>query len=165
MLPRPPPQRYPERRGALRFAMALLGVLVLVFGGYLAREALRPPAAPSGALSGTGTTDVVTAPAPPVTPQPFQPEPTQAQPGPEPNNGDEGPPEVLINPTDYWGHRGSDAAVTAKVRGLIPQVVDEDGDLVDPGMWSQCRIIGVDPPHGFVPRGAILELTCRGRSE
>jgi eukaryotic-like serine/threonine-protein kinase len=165
MLPRPPPQRYPKRHGALPFAMALLGVLVLVFGGYLAREALRSPASSSGALPGTGTTDVVTAPVPPVTSQPFQPEPTQAQPGPEPNNRDEGPPEVLINPTDYWGHRGSDAAVTAKVHGLIPQVVDEGGDLVDPDMWSQCRIIGVDPPHGFVPRGATLELTCRGRSE
>ncbi|MBV9161661.1 MAG: serine/threonine protein kinase [Pseudonocardiales bacterium] len=165
MLPRPPPQRYPERRGALRFALALLGVLVLVFGGYLAREALRSPPAPSGALSGAGTTDIVAAPAPPVTPQPFQPEPTQAQPSPAPDNRDEEPPEVLINPTDYWGHRGSDAATAAKGHGLIPQVVDEDGELIDPDVWSQCRIIGVDPPHGFIPRGSTLELTCRERSE
>lgn len=145
--------------------MALLGVLVLVLSGYLAREALRSPTASSGPLTGAGTTDVASVPAPPVTPQPFGPEPTQAQPAPEPNNQDEGPPEVLINPTEYWGHRGSDAAVTAKVHGLIPQVVDEDGELVDPDMRSQCRIIGVDPPHGFVPRGATLELTCRERSE
>jgi hypothetical protein len=68
---------------------------------------------------------------------------------------------VLIIPTDYWGHRGSDAVVTAKVHGLIPQVVDEDGELVDPDMRSQCRIIGVDPLSGFVPRGSTLELTCR----
>jgi serine/threonine protein kinase len=170
-LPPPPPQRYPERRDARRIAMALLGVLVLAFGGYLAREALRSPAATSGALTGAGTTNVGTVPAPPVasqpetsppeTSQPFQPEPTQAQPGPEPNNRDDAPPEVLIIPTDYWGHRGSDAAVTAKVHGLIPQVVDEDGELVDPDMRSQCRIIGVDPLSGFVPRGSTLELTCR----
>ncbi|HSZ30157.1 MAG TPA: serine/threonine-protein kinase [Pseudonocardiaceae bacterium] len=170
-LPPPPPHRYPERRDARRIAMALLGVLVLVVGGYLAREALRSPAAPSGALTGAGTTNGGTVPAPPVasqpetsppeTSQPFQAEPTQAQPGPEPNNRDDAPPEVLIIPTDYWGHRGSDAAVTAKVHGLIPQVVDEDGELVDPDMRSQCRIIGVDPLSGFVPRGSTLELTCR----
>ena len=170
-LPPPPPHRYPERRDARRIAVALLGVLVLVVGGYLAREALRSPAAPSGALTGAGTTNGGTVPAPPVasqpetsppeTSQPFQAEPTQAQPGPEPNNRDDAPPEVLIIPTDYWGHRGSDAAVTAKVHGLIPQVVDEDGELVDPDMRSQCRIIGVDPLSGFVPRGSTLELTCR----
>jgi hypothetical protein len=171
VLPPPPPHRYPERRDARRIAMALLGVLVLVVGGYLAREALRSPAAPSGALTGAGTTNGGTVPAPPVasqpetsppeTSQPFQAELTQAQPGPEPNNRDDAPPEVLIIPTDYWGHRGSDAAVTAKVHGLIPQVVDEDGELVDPDMRSQCRIIGVDPLSGFVPRGSTLELTCR----
>ena len=156
-----PPQCYPERRAAPRLVMALLGVFVLVLGGYLAREALRSPAAPSGAPTGAGATDVATAPAPVVTSQPSQLEPTQAQPDPEPTNRDEGSPEVLIIPTDYWGHRGSDAVVTAKVHGLIPQVVDEDGELVDPDMRSQCRIIGVDPLSGFVPRGSTLELTCR----
>jgi eukaryotic-like serine/threonine-protein kinase len=165
-LPPPPPYRFPARRGAVRIAMALLGVLVLAFGGYLASAALRAPPAPSGALTGAGSINVGTVPAPPMTSppepsQPFQPEPTQAQPGPEPNNRDDAPPEVLIIPTDYWGHRGSDAAVTAKVHGLIPQVVDEDGELVDLDMRSQCRIIGVDPLSGFVPRGSTLELTCR----
>jgi eukaryotic-like serine/threonine-protein kinase len=169
MLPPPPPRRYPERRGAPRFAMVLLGVLVLVLGGYLARDALRSPAAPtaapsaapSGAPTGAGATDAAIAPAPPVTSQPSQLGPTPAQPDPEPTNRDEGPPEVLITPTDYWGHRGSDAVVTAKVHGLIPRVVDEDGELVDPDMRSQCRIIEVDPLSGFVPRGSTLELTCR----
>ncbi|MGH3718621.1 MAG: serine/threonine-protein kinase [Pseudonocardiaceae bacterium] len=167
MLPPPPPQRYPPRRSAPRFAVTLLGVLVLVLalGGYLAREALRSPATPSGALSGAGASDVGTAPASPVVPQPAPPEPTKAspgpEPGPEPRNPDEAPPEVLIIPTDYWGHRGSDAAVTAKVHGLIPRVVDDDGELVDPDLRSQCRIIGVDPLSGYVARGSTLELICR----
>ncbi|MGH3855725.1 MAG: hypothetical protein ACRDR6_20005, partial [Pseudonocardiaceae bacterium] len=79
----------------------------------------------------------------------------------EPSNPDAAPSEVLIIPTDYWGHRGSDAAVTAKVHGLIPRVVDDDGELVDPDLRSQCRIIGVDPRSGYVARGSTVELTCR----
>jgi hypothetical protein len=92
---------------------------------------------------------------------PSPPQPSQAQPAPEPSNRDDTLPEVLIIPTDYWGHRGSDAIVTAKARGLIPRVVDEDGDLVDPDRRSLCRIIGVDPLAGYVPRGSTLQLTCR----
>jgi hypothetical protein len=68
---------------------------------------------------------------------------------------------VLIIPTDYWGHLGSDAVVAAKVRGLIPRVVDDNGDQIDPDLRSQCRIIGVNPLTGFVARGSTLELTCR----
>jgi serine/threonine-protein kinase len=161
VLPPSPPQRYLERRGAARIAMGLLGVLVLVLGGSLAREALRSPATPSGMASGAGSSDVGTAPAQPVIPQPFQPAPTRAFPGPEPDNRDDAPPEVLITPNDYWGHRGSDAVVTAKVHGLIPRVVDEDGELIDPDLRSRCRIVGVDPLSGFVPRGSTLELVCR----
>jgi eukaryotic-like serine/threonine-protein kinase len=159
-LPPPPPLRYPARGGAWRWAMALLGVLVLALAGYLAHEALDASAPSFGAPFGAT-----------VIPQPFQPKPTQLeptqpeqrpeQPGPEPGNQDEGPPEVLIIPTDYWGHRGSDAVVTAKLHGLIPRVVDDDGELVDPDLRSQCRVIGVDPRSGFVPRGSTVELTCR----
>jgi hypothetical protein len=148
----------------VRIAAVLLGVLALVFGGYLARAALRAPATVSGVASGAGTgagaTDVVPTLAP-VTPQPFQPEPTKNQPDPEPDNQDVAPPEVYFSPTDYMGHRGSDAVVRAKFQGLIPRVVDDDGDLVDPDMRSQCRIIEVNPLGGPVPRGSILELTCR----
>ncbi|MGB8199786.1 MAG: hypothetical protein WCF33_08840, partial [Pseudonocardiaceae bacterium] len=122
-----------------------------------ARTALRSTASPG--------------PAPPVIGQPSQLEPSPmqstptkpapTQPAPEPNNLDEGSPEVLIIPTDYWGHRGSDAILTAKVHGLIPRVVDDDGELVDPDLRSQCRVIGLDPLSGFVPRGSTLEMTCR----
>jgi hypothetical protein len=68
---------------------------------------------------------------------------------------------VLIIPTDYWGQSGSDAAVAAKIRGLIPRVVDGDGDQVDPNLRSRCRITQVTPLTGFVARGSTLELTCR----
>ncbi|MGB6164899.1 MAG: protein kinase [Pseudonocardiaceae bacterium] len=157
MLAPSPPHRYPARRGAARTVIVLLGVLVLVLGSYLARTALRSTASPG--------------PAPPVIGQPSQLEPSPmqstptkpapTQPAPEPNNLDEGSPEVLIIPTDYWGHRGSDAILTAKVHGLIPRVVDDDGELVDPDLRSQCRVIGLDPLSGFVPRGSTLEMTCR----
>jgi serine/threonine protein kinase len=75
-----------------------------------------------------------------------------------------GSPDVVIIAGDYWGRRGSDAATTAKARGLIPRVVDDDGELVDPDRRSRCRIIGVNPLGGAVPRGSTLELICgRGR--
>jgi eukaryotic-like serine/threonine-protein kinase len=156
------------RHGVARLAVVLLGVLTLVLGGYLARAALRSPAAPSsapssgpsplGASTRAPTTGVTTAPG---TPRPVTPEPTQGPPGPEPGDRDEATPEVLIIPTNYWGRRGSDAVVTAKAQGLIPRVVDDDGELVDPDLRSQCRIVRVTPLSGFVPRGSTLQLTCR----
>ncbi|MGB8993760.1 MAG: protein kinase [Pseudonocardiaceae bacterium] len=173
LAPLSPP--YPQRRGAGRITIALLGVLAVVLGGYLVREVLHT-GAPTGVAAGTGMT---TAPLAPMTPspapfetapsetvptakqQPFQPVPTKAQPAPEPSTTDDAPPEVFIIPTDYWGHRGSDAAVTAKVHGLIPRVVDDNGDQIDPDLRSQCRIVGVNPLSGYVPRGSTLELTCR----
>jgi hypothetical protein len=100
---------------------------------------------------------VVNSPTLPTAPQ----ELTKGQPDPESNNRDDAPPEVLIIPTDYWGQSGSDAAVAAKVRGLVPRVVDGNGDRVDPNQRSQCRITGVSPLTGFVARGSTLELTCR----
>lgn len=144
--------RHPARGGAARIVTALLGVLVLVLGSYLVREKLRSSAPPV-------TASPVTAQQTPAKPIPAEPIPTE--PAPEPNNQDEGSPEVLIIPTDYWGHRGSDAIATAKVHGLIPRVVDDDGELVDPDLRSQCRVIGLDPLSGFVPRGSTLEMTCR----
>ena len=166
VLPRPahPPRslRRRERLGSGRIAVAVLGALILILGGYLVRDVLRPAGTPSGVASGAPNTDVANGPGPAAAPPSFQPGPTKAQPAPEFNNRDETPPEVLIIPTDYWGHWGSDAVVTAKVRGLIPRVVDDDGEQVDPDLRSQCRIIGVDPLTGYVPRGSTLELTCRG---
>ena len=152
-----------ERRGIGRPALAALGAFTLVLGGYLVRDVLQAPAAtPSAVAAGAGPdTEVVSAPAPPAMPDPYAPELTKAQPVPESNNRDTAPPEVLIIPTDYWGHSGSDAVVAAKVRGLIPRVVDDNGDQVDPDLRSQCRIIGVNPLTGFVARGSTLELTCR----
>jgi eukaryotic-like serine/threonine-protein kinase len=152
MLAPAPPHRYPARRGAARTVIVLLGVIVLVLGSYLAREALRSSASPV-------TASPVTAPPSQLEPAPAQSAP--AQPAPQSNNRDEGSPEVLIIPTDYWGHRGSDAILTAKVHGLIPRVVDDDGELIDPDLRSQCRVIGLDPLSGFVPRGSTLEMTCR----
>ncbi|MGH3831021.1 MAG: protein kinase domain-containing protein [Pseudonocardiaceae bacterium] len=157
VLPSPAPHFDPSPRGAPRLALALLGVLVLALGGYVAREALRSPSAPTAAPR-------------PAQLEPAQLEPAQLEPAqreakqasePEPSDSGEERPEVLVVPTDYWGHRGSDAAVTAKVHGLIPRVVDDDGELVDPDLRSQCRIIGVVPRSGLVARGSTLELTCR----
>jgi hypothetical protein len=39
--------------------------------------------------------------------------------------------------------------------------VDEDGEQIDPDHRSQCRIIGLDPRAGYVPRGSTIEMTCR----
>ncbi|HEX6404500.1 MAG TPA: hypothetical protein VF003_15270, partial [Pseudonocardiaceae bacterium] len=151
-----------ERRGSGRIALAALGAFVLVLGGYLIRDTLHSPATPSAVAAGTdGGSEVVSAPAPPAIPDPYLQELTKAQPAPESNNSDGAPPEVLIIPTDYWGHTGSDAVVAAKVRGLIPRVVDDNGDQVDPDLRSQCRVIGVSPLTGLVTRGSTLELTCR----
>jgi eukaryotic-like serine/threonine-protein kinase len=176
VLPSSPPQRQPGRRGAMRIAVALLGVLTLAFGGYLAREALRSPGTSAGAFSGsfsggpagaassragTGAESSDAVPVPPGTPQSVPPEPAKKRPDPQLTTPDETSPEVLITPTDYMGHRGSDAVIKAKSQGLIPRVVDDDGELVDPDRRSQCRIIEVDPLAGPVPRGSTLELICR----
>jgi eukaryotic-like serine/threonine-protein kinase len=154
LLPHPPVHR-PARRGAGRIAVVLLGAITLLLGGYLARDVLRSQPASSGASAG------ITQTAPASTPDPFGQDPMRAQADSDQNNRDGATPEVLIVPTDYWGHRGSDAAITAEVHGLIPLVVDDDGDQVDPDRRSRCRIIGVDPRSGYVPRGSTLELTCR----
>ncbi|MEO7195745.1 MAG: protein kinase [Pseudonocardiaceae bacterium] len=159
VLPSPAPHLDPGPRGAPRFALVPLGVLVLALGGYVAREALSSPSSPTVAARPAQRE--------PAQLEPPQREPTQLDlpqkqaPGAEPSDPDQEPPEVLVVPTDYWGHRGSDAAVTAKVHGLIPRVVDDDGELVDPDLRSQCRIIGVAPLSGLVARGSTLELTCR----
>jgi serine/threonine-protein kinase len=162
VLPRPAEL---EHRRAGRITFAVLGASALVLGGYLVRDALQSSATPAtsatppAVAAGTGgSSAVVGAPAPT---NPFAPELTKGRPAPESNNSDGAPPEVLIIPTDYWGHLGSDAVVAAKVRGLIPRVVDDNGDQVDPDLRSQCRIIGVNPLTGFVARGSTLELTCR----
>ncbi len=168
----PPGSRYADRRGAGRITVALLGVLAVVLGGYLVREVLLT-AAPTGVAAGTGMTTAPVAPvtpspipdsvvtAPPATLQPVQPQPTKMRPDPESTNPGDAAPEVLIIPTDYLGYRGSDAVVTAKVHGLIPRVVDDNGDQIDPDLRSQCRVIGVDPLSGYVPLRSTLELTCR----
>ncbi len=152
----PSPLRSLQQRSAVRIAAGLLGVLVLVLGGYLAREALRSPAASpvvsgvdSGVDSDARPTDVVTAPTSPEAPQ----EPIDAED--LPISG------VLVVPTDYWGESASDAAFLAKSRGLVPRVVDEDGDQVDRDRRSRCRVVGVRPLAGIVARGSTLELTCR----
>ena len=160
LLASPTPQRYAQRRGALRIAMGLLGVLVLVLGGYLAREALRPPAA-TGVTIGQGPTGVA-APTPIETPLPFEREPLEEKLPSEPISP-RGLPlgGVLIVPTDYWGETASDAAFIAKSRGLVPRVVDEDGKQVDRDRRSRCQVIGVRPLAGLVPQGSTLELSCR----
>ncbi|HKS51540.1 MAG TPA: serine/threonine-protein kinase [Pseudonocardiaceae bacterium] len=158
VLPRP---IQTERRGAGRIALAAVGAFVLVLGGYLVHDALSSPppaAAPAAPAAPAVASGGDSAPAPADA---FAPELTKAQPAPESNIRDDAPPEVLIIPTDYWGHLGSDAVVAAKVRGLIPRVVDDNGDQIDPDLRSQCRIIGVNPLSGFVARGSTLELTCR----
>ncbi|MGH3827594.1 MAG: protein kinase domain-containing protein [Pseudonocardiaceae bacterium] len=154
VLPSPAPHFDPSPRGAPRFALVPLGVLVLALGGYVAREALRAPSSPPAAVRPTQLE------APQREPAQLDP-PRKQEPDVEPSDPDQEPPDVLVVPTDYWGHRGSDAVVTAKVHGLIPRVVDDDGELVDPDLRSQCRIIGVAPLAGLVARGSTLELTCR----
>ncbi|MGQ0718546.1 MAG: protein kinase domain-containing protein [Pseudonocardiales bacterium] len=161
-------QRYPGQRGGPRIAMALVGVLALVLGGYLVNEALQA----GTTVPQAGTTDDRAVPAAPVVPepaipQPFQPVPTEEQLSPEPNDSDNAPgdrqllPGVLIVPTDYWGERASDAVITAKSQGLVPRVVDEDGEQVDRDWRSRCRVTSVRPLAGFVAPGSTLELTCR----
>jgi serine/threonine-protein kinase len=153
----PGPAR-PTRRGIGRIALAVLGAFTLTLGGYLVRDALQSPAEPPAvATRAPGAPEVIRSPALPPAPE----ELTKGQPAPESNSQDDAPPEVLIIPTDYWGQSGSDAAVAAKIRGLIPRVVDGDGDQVDPNLRSRCRITQVTPLTGFVARGSTLELTCR----
>ncbi|MGH3897882.1 MAG: serine/threonine-protein kinase [Pseudonocardiaceae bacterium] len=152
------------RHGPPRIAMALLGVVILVFGGYLVNAALR-----AGTTSPGVGTDSLTAPvAPrPVVPRPVEPVPAEEEPFRGPINPDGTQPDdarfpgVIIVPTDYWGERASDAVITAKTQGLVPQVVDEDGEQVDRDRRSRCRVTGVRPLAGVVPRGSTLELTCR----
>jgi serine/threonine protein kinase len=156
-----PPQ--PTRRGAGRIAIALLGALILVLAGYLARDALRSPTTASGASTATASTGGVSAPAPSApatTPDPFAVDPTRAAPDPDQNPQDGPVPQVFIIPSDYLGHRGNDAAITAAAHGLIPRLVDDDGDQIDRDQRSRCRITDVDST-GYVPRGSTLELTCR----
>lgn len=150
-------QRNALRTAASRVAMALLGVLALVLGGYLVNEALRSnTTSPEAANSDTST-----APAAPVVPQPFEPIPTEEQPLPEPNNPASRFLGEFIVPRDYVGKRGSDAVVAAKNRGLTSEVIDEDGRQVDRDRRSQCRVIDVNPQFEFLPRGSTLELICR----
>jgi serine/threonine protein kinase len=153
----PQPAR-PKRRGVRRVAFAALGAFTLTLGGYLVHDALQSPAKPSTVATGAPSApEVINPPALPTASQ----ELTKGQPAPESNSQDDAPPEVLIIPTDYWGQSGSDAAVAAKIRGLIPRVVDGNGDQVNPNLRSRCRITQVTPLAGFVARGSTLELTCR----
>jgi hypothetical protein len=144
--------------------MGLLGVLALVLSGYLANDALRSDLTSPQAAAGTGTAGIGTAPQAPVVPEPevaapF--EPTEEQSPSRRTDPSEQLLGVLIVPSDYLRERGSDAVITAKTQGLVPRVVDEDGDQVDWDRRSQCRVTDVRPLAGFVPRGSSLELTCR----
>ncbi|HET9254317.1 MAG TPA: hypothetical protein VFO16_03820, partial [Pseudonocardiaceae bacterium] len=148
--------------------------LVLVLGGYLARDVLRspptraatpaatPPAATFSTLAPTPDPSTQAQPtsAQPTSAQSTSAQPTQAQPSPDQNPRDDTTPETLVIPGDYLGLRGSDATVAAVAQGLIPRVVDDDGDQLDSGRLSRCRVVDVNPT-GYVPRGSILELTCR----
>jgi eukaryotic-like serine/threonine-protein kinase len=158
-----PRQRF-DRRATARIAMGLLGVLALVLSGYLANDALRSDLTSPQAAAGTGTAGIGTAPQAPVVPEPevaapF--EPTEEQSPSRRTDPSEQLLGVLIVPSDYLRERGSDAVITAKTQGLVPRVVDEDGDQVDWDRRSQCRVTDVRPLAGFVPRGSSLELTCR----
>ncbi|MGH3870887.1 MAG: serine/threonine-protein kinase [Pseudonocardiaceae bacterium] len=138
-----------------RIALALCGVLALILAFYLVNEARQAgDASPADSAGDTSTV--------PAAPGRAQPVPAEQRPRRE--SGDAGRgllPGVLIVPTDYWGERASDAAVTAKSRGLVPLVVDEDGAQVDRDRRSQCRVTGIRPLAGLVPPGSTLELTCR----
>ncbi|MGH3800641.1 MAG: serine/threonine-protein kinase [Pseudonocardiaceae bacterium] len=142
-----PTHHPPGRRGAPRIAMALLGVLVLVLCGYLVNEALQADTTSPAA----GPTDTTTAPAVPA----------EEQLPPEPTNPAERLLGVLVVPTDYLGESASDAVISAKSQGLVPRVVDEDGEQVDRDRRSRCRVTRVRPLAGFVAPGSTLELTCR----
>ncbi len=152
-----PWQRF-DQRATARITMGLLGVLALVLSGYLVNDALRSDAT-SPQAAGIGTAPQASVAPNPVVPQPFQ--PTDEQFPSRRTDPSEQLLGVLIVPSDYLRERGSDAAITAKTRGLVPRVVDEDGDQVDWDRRSQCRVTDVRPLAGFVPRGSSLELTCR----
>ncbi|HEV7452485.1 MAG TPA: serine/threonine-protein kinase [Pseudonocardiaceae bacterium] len=160
------PGRNASRTAAPRVAMALLGVLVLVFSGYLVNEALgsNTTSGSNTASPQPGITDTIAAPAP-VVPQPFQPIPTEEQRPPEPTNPARQLLGEFIVPRDYVGKRGSDAVIAAKNRGLDPEVLDEDGQQIDRDRRSQCRVIDINPQFRFLPRGSTLELICRGADE
>jgi eukaryotic-like serine/threonine-protein kinase len=147
------------RTVASRVAMALLGVLTLVFGGYLVNDALRADTTSPQ----PGTTDTIAAPAAPVVPQPFRPAPTEdeTQTEPEPTDPARQFLGEFIVPRDYVGKRGSDAVVAAKNRGLDPEVLDEDGEEIDRDRRSRCQVVDVNPQFRFLPRGSTLELICR----
>jgi hypothetical protein len=158
-----PRQRF-DQRATARIAMGVLGVLALVLSGYLVNDALRsdatsPQAAAGAGTAGTGTSLQAPVVPKPVVPQPFQ--PTEDQFPSRRTDPSEQLRGVLIVPSDYLRERASDAAATAKVHGLVPRVVDEDGEQVDRDRRSQCRVTDVRPLAGFVPRGSSLELTCR----
>ncbi|MDQ4011479.1 MAG: serine/threonine protein kinase [Actinomycetota bacterium] len=165
------PQQHRDRRGTARIAMALVGVLALMLSGYLVNDALRSDVASSGATAGVGSAGTIPVPAAPVIPQPGIPQPGIPQPFQRLPTEKQFPSErtgpterllgVLIVPTDYLRESGNDAVVTAKTQGLVPRVVDENGDQVDRDRRSRCRVTGVRPLAGYVPRGSTLELTCR----
>ncbi|MGH3979487.1 MAG: hypothetical protein ACRDRZ_10890, partial [Pseudonocardiaceae bacterium] len=153
-----PWEQRPDRRGTGRIVMGLLGVLTLVLGGYLINDALGSDATSPGTTADAGAIAVAD---PPVASEPFEPVPPDQQLPPEPSGPAEALLGVLIVPTDYLRESASDAAVTAKTQGLVPKVVDEEGRQVDRDRRSRCRVTGVRPLAGFVPRGSTLELTCR----
>src|SRR5262249_23579860 len=101
---------------------------------------LAPPSAPAGTSPAGGVS------APASTPEVIAPDPIQ---------------EVFIVSADYWGHRGDDAATIATTHGLVPSVVDDNGEQVNHNRRSRCRIVDVNPSGGYVPLGSTLELTCR----
>jgi serine/threonine-protein kinase len=153
-------RRAPVNIAMGRIAMGLLGVLALVLSGYLVNDALRSDVtSPEAVAAGIGT-----APQAPVVPKPevaapFQ--PTEEEFPSRRTDPSEQLRGVLIVPSDYLRERGSDAVITAKTQGLVPRVVDEDGEQVDWDRRSRCRVTDVRPLAGFVPRGSSLELTCR----
>ncbi|MDT7713052.1 MAG: eukaryotic-like serine/threonine-protein kinase, partial [Pseudonocardiales bacterium] len=106
VLPRPPQSsmslRHRQGLSTGRIAVAVLGSLTLVLGGYLIRDVLRSSGTPAAVASGAPNTGVASAPGPAATPPSFELDPTKASPAPELTNRDDTPSEVLIIPTDYF---------------------------------------------------------------
>ncbi len=163
-----PPQRQSGRRTVIGVALALFAVLVLVLSSYLIREMVRSTDAVPGSGTGASGTEAPPAPGPTAEPAPAPPPPPpdedDEEPTPAPTRettpAEDEPADVFVMPTDYLFRSGDDAAATARSQSLLPQVVDQDGEEVDPDKQSDCRVIGVDQA-GPVPPGSTLELTCR----